>query len=116
MILESKQALFLLQNPKSTIPGSVYQTEELASRGGLGKQSTLWELGSNWPQTVLQAWPLFSFLRNGVKDKRRAMLVFPEGLETDQEAPGPFSNIETPSGVLHLYPWCWAAHAEGGTR
>lgn len=34
MILESRHSLFLLQNPKSAIPGSVYQREGISSLKG----------------------------------------------------------------------------------
>lgn len=65
MILESKQALFLLQILREQFLAVFTRQKELASRGKLGKQSTLWELGTNWPQTVVQAWPLFFFLERG---------------------------------------------------
>lgn len=52
MILESKHNLFLLQNPESTIPGSVYQRGGISSlEGRVRKTQLLWESGTNWPQT-----------------------------------------------------------------
>lgn len=36
MTLESRRGLFLLQNPKSAIPGSVYQREGISSLMGEG--------------------------------------------------------------------------------
>lgn len=94
MILKSKQTLFLLQILRVQFLAVFTRQNELASRGGIGKQSTLWDLGTDWPQTVVQAWPLFSFLQKGVKDRKRTVLLFPEGLETVRAACGTFSNIE----------------------
>lgn len=62
MLLESKHGLFLLQNPKSAIPGSVYQTAGISSLQGrvrktkhpLGTQLLspgASSLDTNWPQT-----------------------------------------------------------------
>lgn len=117
MILESKQALFLLQILRVQFLAVFTRQKELASRGKLGKRSTLWELGTNWPQRVIQAWRPFSFLRKGVKDMRRTVLLFPEGLETVQEACGTFSNIEHTGwcpAFLSMVLACTFRREEGG--
>ena len=62
MLLESKHGLFLLQNPKSAIPGSVYQREGISSLQGRDRKTKhplgirflslgASKLGTNWPQT-----------------------------------------------------------------
>lgn len=86
MILESKHSLFLLPNPKRTIPGSVYQREGISSLEGrvrktehlLGIRPSVSVSGA-LPQTglrqVIESRPLLSFLQKGVKD-RMIVLVF----------------------------------------
>lgn len=72
MILESRHSLFLLQNPKSAIPGSVYQREGISSLKGrvrktehpLGIRScfSVPVASPETPQTGHSVPTLFSFL------------------------------------------------------
>lgn len=116
MILESKHSLFLLQNPKSTIPGSVYQREGISSLKGEAQENRapFGNQAQTGPRKVIQAWPLFSFLRKGVKDRRGIMLVFPEGLENIQEVSGTLLKIKNRGRehVVLFHPWCWLVYSK----
>ena len=115
MLLESKHGLFLLQNPKSTIPGSVYQTPGISSLQGrvrktkhpLGTQLLspgASSLDTNWPQTnsVLASVSLLVKAGKGEADHA----CFSRGSQESSEGFGKFLRLENTAGGEGLGRCC----------
>lgn len=107
MVLKSKQALFLLQILRVQFLAVFTRQKELALQGQDRKTEHLWDLGADWPQTVVQAWPLLSFLRKGVKDRRRTALLS----RGSGDCPGSMWNIF--KHRTHRVVSCFSIHGAG---